>query len=54
MEHREGSGSGWLPDYLDGLPAIKVDITKAAKIAEQAATEERTRLARRQQEKTSC
>jgi hypothetical protein len=54
MQHRNGAGSRWLPDYLDGLPAIKVDLTKAAKIAEEAATEERTRLARRQQEKTSC
>jgi hypothetical protein len=46
MEHREGSGSGWLPDYLDGLPGIKVDIKKAAELAEQAAVEEQKRLAR--------
>jgi hypothetical protein len=34
MGHRNGTGSGWLPDYLDGLPAIKVDLEKAAAIAQ--------------------
>jgi hypothetical protein len=34
MEHRNGTGSGWLPDYLDGLPAIKVDLEKAAAVAQ--------------------
>jgi hypothetical protein len=29
---RNGTGSGWLLDYLDGLPAIKVDLEKAAAI----------------------
>lgn len=34
MGHRNGTGSGWLPDYLDGLPAIEVDLDKAAAIAQ--------------------
>jgi hypothetical protein len=34
MGHSNGTGSGWLPDYLDGLPAIKVDLEKAAAIAD--------------------
>jgi len=34
MGHSNGTGSGWLPDYLDGLPAIKVDLEKAAAIAQ--------------------
>jgi hypothetical protein len=34
-------------DYLDGLPAMKVDLKKAAKIAGQAAAEEQVRLAGR-------
>jgi hypothetical protein len=29
-EHREGTGSGWLPDYLDGLPGITVDRERIA------------------------
>lgn len=33
-EHREGTGSGWLPDYLDGLPGITVDRERCIKIAE--------------------
>jgi hypothetical protein len=32
-QHRNGNGSGWLPDYLDGLPALKVDLKKAASIS---------------------
>lgn len=27
------TGSGWLPDYLDGLPGIKVDMEKCVAIA---------------------
>jgi hypothetical protein len=34
MEHKNGHGSGWLPDYLDGLPALKVDLKKAAALAQ--------------------
>jgi hypothetical protein len=34
MGHTNGTGSGWLPDYLDGLPAIKVDLKQAAAIAQ--------------------
>jgi hypothetical protein len=33
-EHRDGTGSGWLPDYLDGLPGITVDRDRCIKIAE--------------------
>ena len=37
-EHREpdwrGNGSGWLPDYLDGLPGLMVDRDRCIKIAE--------------------
>jgi hypothetical protein len=32
-EHRNGTGSGWLPDYLDGLPGITVDRDRCIKIA---------------------
>lgn len=35
-EHRNGTGSGWLPDYLDGLPGIKVNRDKCAAIADAA------------------
>jgi hypothetical protein len=35
-EHRHGTGGRWLPDYLDGLPGIKIDRAKAAKIADEA------------------
>jgi hypothetical protein len=33
-EHRGNRvpGSGWLPEYLDGLPAVKIDLKKAAAI----------------------
>ena len=34
-EHRHGTGGRWLPDYLDGLPGIKIDRAKAAKIADE-------------------
>jgi hypothetical protein len=33
-EHRDGTGSGWLPDYLDGLPGITVDRDRCIAIAE--------------------
>jgi hypothetical protein len=33
-EHREGTGSGWLPDYLDGLPGITIDRDRCIAIAE--------------------
>jgi hypothetical protein len=36
-QHRTGRGSGWFPDYLADLPAIKVDRVKAAQIALAAA-----------------
>ena len=29
-----GTGSGWLPDYLEHLPGITVDMTRCAAIAE--------------------
>lgn len=32
-EHRDGTGSGWLPDYLDGLPGITVDRDRCIQIA---------------------
>lgn len=32
-EHPDGNGSGWLPDYLDGLPAVSVDLKRAAQLA---------------------
>jgi len=32
-EHRRGAGSGWLPDYLDGLPGITVNRDKCVQIA---------------------
>jgi hypothetical protein len=38
MQHPNGHGSGWLPDYLDGLPGIKVNLEKAAAIADQGTT----------------
>ena len=31
-----GTGSGWLPDYLHGLPGISVDLAKCAEIADAA------------------
>ena len=34
-EHRHGTGSGWLPDYLDGLPGIEVDRETCAAIADE-------------------
>jgi hypothetical protein len=34
-EHRHGTGSGWLPHYLDGLPGLKVDIKRCAAISDQ-------------------
>jgi hypothetical protein len=36
-QHRCGAGSGWLPDYLDGLPGITVDRAKAAEFADDEA-----------------
>jgi hypothetical protein len=33
-EHRRGTGSGWLPDYLDGLPGIRVDLKRCATISD--------------------
>jgi len=33
---RGGTGSRWLPDYLDGLPGIEVDKKKCADIADTA------------------
>jgi hypothetical protein len=32
-QHRHGAGSGWLPDYLDGLPGIRIDRSVAARLA---------------------
>jgi hypothetical protein len=32
-EHRHGTGSGWLPDYLDGLPGLTVDRDRCIAIA---------------------
>jgi len=32
-EHRRGTGSGWLPDYLDGLPGITVDLKRCETIS---------------------
>jgi hypothetical protein len=32
-EHRRGTGSGWLPGYLDGLPGLNVNLKHCAKIA---------------------
>ena len=31
-----GTGSGWLPDYLDGLPGITIDKAKCAEISDSA------------------
>jgi hypothetical protein len=28
QRHANGSGSGWLPDYLDALPGVRVDFKK--------------------------
>ena len=33
-EHRRGTGSRWLPDYLDNLPGIEVDRKLCLQIAE--------------------
>jgi len=33
-EHHMGTGSRWLPDYLDGLPGIKVDLKRCQAIAD--------------------
>ena len=35
-EHRNGTGSGWVPEALDGLPGIKVNRNKCAAIADAA------------------
>jgi hypothetical protein len=35
-QHGYGTGSGWLPDYLDGLPGITVDLKECAAIADAA------------------
>ena len=32
-EHRRGTGSRWLPDYLDGLPGITVDLKRCHTIS---------------------
>jgi hypothetical protein len=32
-EHRAGSGSGWLPDYLNNLAGVTVDRAKCAALA---------------------
>jgi hypothetical protein len=32
-EQRHGTGSGWLPDYLDGLPGLTVDRDRCIAIA---------------------
>ncbi len=31
-DHSNVPGSGWLPEYLDGLPCVKIDRRKAAKL----------------------
>jgi hypothetical protein len=33
-EHRGGTASGWLPDYLDGLPGLPVDLKRCTEIAD--------------------
>jgi hypothetical protein len=33
-EHRMGTGSGWLPDYLDGLPGLTVDLKRCRAISD--------------------
>jgi hypothetical protein len=33
-EHRMGTGSGWLPDYLDGLPGLVVDLKRCQAISD--------------------
>jgi hypothetical protein len=42
-EHRMGTGSGWLPDYLDGLPGVTVDLKRCQAIAD---ANEKSELAR--------
>jgi hypothetical protein len=32
-DHLRGTGSGWLPDYLDGLPGITVDLKRCETIS---------------------
>jgi hypothetical protein len=39
-DHSHGTGSGWLPDYLDGLPGIEVDREACAAIADLAGPSE--------------
>jgi len=34
QEHRMGTGSGWLPDYLDGLPGLDVDLKRCRAISD--------------------
>ena len=34
--HRRVPGSGWLPDYLARLPAIRIDRDEAARISDEA------------------
>jgi hypothetical protein len=38
-EHRMGTGSGWLPDYLDGLPGLDVDLKRCRAISDSNALE---------------
>jgi hypothetical protein len=33
-EHRMGTGSGWLPDDLDGLPGLDVDLKRCRAISD--------------------
>jgi hypothetical protein len=42
-EHRRGTGSGWLPDYLDGLPGITVDLKRCHTISACNGTSKLTR-----------
>jgi hypothetical protein len=44
-EHRMGTGSGWLPDYLDGLPGITVDLKRCQAIADANGKSELARTA---------
>jgi hypothetical protein len=44
-EHRMGTGSGWLPDYLDGLPGITVDLKRCQGIADANGKSELARTA---------
>jgi hypothetical protein len=32
-EHRMGTGSGWLPDYLNGLPGVRVNLKRCRTIS---------------------